>query len=122
MRADVSGEVLGRHQCLERLGEGALGVTYRARVTGIGGFSKEFALTRIHRRLTDDTVMRSRLVVAANRAAQLSGERLQQLYEIDARGHDYFLVSELVHGLELGLLLELLRAGGEPLPVPCAIL
>jgi hypothetical protein len=117
MPQDVTGELLGRHHCLERLGDGPLGVTYRARVYGIGEFVKEFALTAVDRDLCEDPGFRDRLVAAANRAAQLGGERLQRLFEVEQSGPRWYLVSELVAGVELGLLLELLRATGEPLGV-----
>jgi hypothetical protein len=120
--SEATGEILGRHHCVERLGEGPLGVSYRARVFGIGAFVKDFSLTVTHRELSCDEKVSRRLVRAATRAAQLGGERLQQLHSLDRVGDRYYLVSELVIGVELGLLLELLRARRQPLPVQSAAL
>ena len=112
---------LGRYHCLERLGSGPLGETYRARVYGIGGFEKEFSVQRLHEELGADATFLERLVRAASRAVELRGDRLVRLQEIDVDRGRYYLVADLVRGVELGLLVELLKAAGERLPFPCVL-
>jgi len=122
MTNETTGEVfLGRYHCLEPLGVGPLGETWRARVYGLGGFEKEFAVKRLHQHLCVDSQFVARLIRAANASAQLQGERIARVHEIDVDAGQYYLVADLVHGVDLAVLLELLRTTGEPLPVSSVI-
>jgi serine/threonine protein kinase len=118
MTGETTGEVfLGRYHCLEPLGIGPLGETWRARVYGLGGFEKEFAVKRLHQHLCVDASFVGRLIRAANASAQLQGERIARVHEIDVDAGQYYLVADLVHGVDLATLLDLLRTNNEPLPV-----
>ncbi|HEY7956897.1 MAG TPA: protein kinase, partial [Polyangia bacterium] len=117
MRTGTSHEIfLGRYHSLERLGSGPLGESFRGRLYGLGGFEKDFAITRIDRRLCQDPALIGRLVRAASLAAQLQAERLARIQTVDVEDGQYYLVCDLARGLDLALLCDLLAARGERLP------
>ncbi|HZS40280.1 MAG TPA: protein kinase [Polyangia bacterium] len=116
------GEVfLGRYHCLERLGSGPLGDTWRARIYGIGGFEKEFAVKRVPDACAADPTFVARLARAATAAAQLQTERVARVIELEAEDDRYYLIAELVRGIDLARLVKLLDKSGERLPTECAL-
>ncbi len=54
----VTDTFLGRYHCVERLGDAPLGDVWRAKVYGLGGFEKEFAITQLSVALSDDAARR----------------------------------------------------------------
>ncbi len=118
-RAEV---FLGRYHCLERLGDGPLGETYRARVYGIGGFEKEFAVKRLHDDRARDEAFVARLARAATAAASLQCGGVARVLALESEGGLRFLVSELVRGIDLAVFTDLLRASGDRISVNEAVL
>src|SRR5262245_2170494 len=116
------GEVwLSRYHCLERLGTGPLGVTWRARVFGLGGFEKDFAITRLRPSLSTDEAFLVRFVAAANAAARLTAARIARVQEVESEGDHCYLVCDLARGLDLALLNDLVKARGGGWPREAAL-
>src|SRR5438876_11650130 len=67
---------LGRYNCIERLGTGPLGETFRAKIYGVAGFEKQFAVKRLHARLCVDELFVARFVTAATAYSGLDHERI----------------------------------------------
>src|SRR5579871_684857 len=105
--------LLGRYHCVESVRRGPLGETFRARVFGIGGFEKEFAITHL---ASDESGFLRRLARAATAAAQLQHEGIARVLELESDGARCFLVAELARGATCA---DLLRAG--PLPIAAAL-
>jgi serine/threonine protein kinase len=112
---------LGRYHCVERIGQGALGETFRAKIYGVAGFEKQFAVKRLHARLCADEAFITRFVQAANRAAALLHERIVAIHEVGVEGRQYYLAADLVRGCDLGQLIEDARARGQTLDTDAAI-
>ncbi len=82
---------LGRYHCLEKIGQGPLGETFRAKIYGVAGFQKQFAVKRLHERLARDPELVTRFVGFANRAAQLSHDRIAPVAEVGVDGAQYYV-------------------------------
>jgi serine/threonine protein kinase len=113
---------LGRYNCVEQLGSGPLGETFRAKIYGVAGFEKQFAVKRLHARLTADEGFVARFMGAASAFSALEHQRIARVHEVNAQGAHYYVVSDLVRGLDLRRLLDLLRQRGEALSADVATL
>ncbi|MEO6951586.1 MAG: protein kinase [Polyangia bacterium] len=117
---------VGRYHCVEALACGSvgspLGETFRAKVYGVAGLEKQYALKQIDANLRIEPERRARLVEAARRWATLEHPHIARLIEIHDEGDELYLVSELARGIDMPRLLAHLRGRGESLPVEQAIL
>jgi serine/threonine protein kinase len=89
--------VLGRYRLHERLGAGGFGVVWSAYDEQL---HREVAVKRIWLHPPAERAMRE-----AQAAARLSHPAIVALYEAQAEGEAFYLISELVHGDTLGTLL-----------------
>src|ERR1700750_1168441 len=100
---------LGRYNCIEQLGTGPIGETYRAKIYGVAGFEKQFAVKRLHPHLSEDESFVARFVQAASAFAGLENARIARVHEVNAQGAQYYIVVDLVRGLDVRKMLDLLR-------------
>jgi len=91
--------VLGRYRLRERLGAGGFGVVWRAHDERL---QREVAVKRIPLPTDDD---RERAAREARVCARLAHPAIVALYEADADGDAFYLISELVHGETLAVAL-----------------
>lgn len=112
---------LGRYNCIEQLGTGPLGETYRAKIYGVAGFEKQFAVKRLQPGLSADEAFVARFVQAASAFAALEHQRIVRVHEVNAQGAHYYIVADLVRGLDVRRLLDLLQQRGEALPADLAM-
>jgi serine/threonine protein kinase len=113
---------LGRYNCIERLGEGPLGETWRAKVYGVAGFEKQFAVKRLHAGQSQDEAFANAFVHAANVYAALDHERITRVHEVNVQGAQYYIAADLVRGIDLQRMLEALGQRGETLAADVAML
>src|SRR5688572_15938821 len=92
---------IGRYHCTETLNQGPLGETFRAKVYGVAGLEKQYALKQVDALLRVDPELRSRLVAAARAYASLEHDRIARLTEIVDEGETLFFVTELSRGIDL---------------------
>ncbi|MDB4969182.1 MAG: serine/threonine protein kinase [Myxococcales bacterium] len=112
---------LGRYNCIEQLGTGPIGETYRAKIYGVAGFEKQFAVKRLHPHLSEDEAFVARFVQAASAFAALEHPQIVRVHEVNAQGAHYYIVADLVRGLDLRRLLDLLQHRGEALAADAAM-
>ncbi len=112
---------LGRYNCIEQLGTGPIGETYRAKIYGVAGFEKQFAVKRLYPHLSDDEAFVGRFVTAASAFAALEHHGIARVHEVNAQGAHYYVVVDLVRGLDLRRLLDLLQQRGEALSADAAM-
>ena len=112
---------LGRYNCIEQLGTGPIGETYRAKIYGVAGFEKQFAVKRLYPHLSDDEAFVGRFVTAASAFAALEHHGIARVHEVNAQGAHYYIVVDLVRGLDLRRLLDLLQQRGEALSADAAM-
>ena len=100
--------VLGRYRLRERLGTGGFGVVWRAHDEEL---HREVAVKRIWLNPDGDL---ERAMREAQATARLSHPAIVALYEAQADGEVFYLISELVHGETLATVLEGGAAGRRP--------
>src|SRR5438045_3547296 len=112
---------MGRYNCLEEIGSGPLGETFRAKIYGVAGFEKSFALKRIHNELCTDPGFVARFVKASTAAASLGHERITVIHEVGAQGTRYFVAADLVKGMDVGQLVAGLKQRDEAITADAAL-
>jgi serine/threonine-protein kinase len=109
------GQTISHYKILEKLGEGGMGVVYRASDTKL---KREVAIKFLTRNLGTEED-KKRFHREAQAAAALNHPNIATVYEIDESDGHTFIVMEYVEGRNLA---EMLRAkGGSPLPLEDAI-
>jgi predicted Ser/Thr protein kinase len=103
----------GNYLIEELVGQGGMGVVYRARHTYLDRLA---ALKIIHDFLVRDPLARERFLREAQVAAQLKHEHIAQVYDFGEDEGHYYLAMEYIAGQGLD---QLLHAG--PLPLPRAL-
>ena len=103
-------EVLGHYRLLERVGQGGMGVVYRARDEHL---QREVALKLLPETVTHDESARRRFRQEALTLARLNHSNIETLYSFESDGDKDFLVMEYIRGVTLA---SKLSAGplGEP--------
>jgi hypothetical protein len=109
---------LGKYRVLEAVARGPIAEVLKARLEGIAGFSRLYAVKRVHEAIAADPGRLARIEAEARRAAALSHGNVVQLLDLgrDDDGRPY-LVLEWVDGWSLAAVLARAREVGTPLPV-----
>ncbi|MBN2170352.1 MAG: tetratricopeptide repeat protein [Candidatus Krumholzibacteriota bacterium] len=95
MPADLTGQTISRFQILERLGEGGMGVVYRARDTRLG---RQVALKFLHAGALADAAVAERFEREARAAAALDHPGICTVHDLVEAGGHHFLVMCLLEG------------------------
>jgi serine/threonine protein kinase len=114
-------ERLGRYQLLEPIGAGPNGSVWRAKVYGVAGFERQFAVKRIPPELAATPASAAALSAAARAYGSLEHPRIARMSEFGvAQGQTYTAV-ELVQGLDAMRLVADAKIGGTGLPAGGAL-
>jgi serine/threonine-protein kinase len=89
------GRVIEGFEVVEKIGEGGMGVVYRATDTSLG---RIVALKMLHGELTKDPQLTERFLSEARTQAQLNHPNLATLYRLFQFEGSYFMVMEFVNG------------------------
>lgn len=91
--------LLGRYEIVGRIATGGMATVYLARLSGTGGFSREFALKVVHPHLADAQGFADRFLREARLASRVRHHNVVSTIDAgQALGYSY-LVLELVDGL-----------------------
>jgi serine/threonine protein kinase len=112
----ASGRRLGRYHLAESLGAGPTGEVFRAKVYGVAGFERQFAVKRFHPELVADPDRAGLVAQAARIYGALQHPRIARLHEFGVAGNETFAATELVRGLDLRRLLTAAAQRGSGLP------
>src|SRR5262249_33729901 len=117
------GEPFGRYRLLEPIGEGGMGVVYRAAVEDEGGVVRQCVIKRLRPAFANDQGFVDALVREARVCAQLHHPGVVELLEFGAVGSERYLAMQWLDGIDLRRLLRRCRALGVLLPpgLACAI-
>jgi TolB-like protein/tetratricopeptide (TPR) repeat protein/predicted Ser/Thr protein kinase len=107
------GRTIGHHQVLEVLGEGGMGVVYKAKDTRLG---RAVALKVMRPEWSEDSGYQRRLEREAQAASALNHPNILTIYEIGTEGAVTYIGMEYIAG---GTLADLLAVG--PLPIDRAL-
>ncbi len=97
---DSSTERIGRYQLLEPIGGGPNGSVWRAKVFGVAGFERQFAIKRFHPELTTSPSTAQALSAAARSYGSLEHPRIARMSEFGVAQGQTFTAVELVAGLD----------------------
>jgi serine/threonine protein kinase/cytochrome c-type biogenesis protein CcmH/NrfG len=111
------GQTISHYKIVEKLGEGGMGVVYKATDTKL---DRTVALKFLPPHLSDSEDNKSRFLQEAKAAAALSDPHILNIYEIDEQNGNMFLVMEYIQGKTLRQYLKNLKSSGG-IPVPQAI-
>lgn len=110
-------ERVGRYQLLEPIGVGCSGAVWRAKVFGVAGFERQFAVKKFSTELTQSTAMAQALSAAARAYGSLEHPRIARMSEFGVAQGVTFTAVELVPGLDvLRMLAEAKLAGAALAP------
>ncbi len=93
-------ERVGRYQLLEPIGIGPTGTVSRAKVFGVAGFERQFAIKRFHGELTAEVATAQALSAAARAYGGLEHPRIARMSEFGVAQGTTFTAVELVPGLD----------------------
>jgi serine/threonine protein kinase len=103
---------LGRYELEECLGtEGSID-TYRARVRGLAGFDRIFAVKCLHRGRGIPINLNDPFIRVAKRVANITDNRLARILDADVIDGIAIAVTEFVHGLDLDRFRECAQVAG----------
>jgi len=117
----VTAERVGRYQLLEPIGVGPTGAVSRAKVFGVAGYERQFAVKRFHADITSSTALAQALSAAARAYGGLEHPRIARMTEFGvAKGTTYTAI-EYVAGLDAMKLVTEARLAGVSLAVGGAL-
>jgi len=93
------GETILHYKILEKLGEGGMGVVYKAEDTKL---KREVAIKFLPRQILSNAEERQRFEIEAQAAAALNHPNIATIYAIEESGNEVFIVMEYINGIELG--------------------
>ncbi len=108
------GQTLGHYRIVQKLGEGGMGVVYKARDTQL---ERDVALKVLPADAVTDPAARARLVREARTASKLNHPHICTIHEVGEADGQVFVAMELVEGQSLS---ARLAAGALPVETCCA--
>ena len=93
------GKTISHYKILEKLGEGGMGVVYKAEDSKL---KREVAIKFLPHHISSSQEERKRFEVEAQAAAALNHPNIATIHAIEEEGEDVFIVMEYIDGPELG--------------------
>ncbi|RMH42883.1 MAG: PEGA domain-containing protein [Deltaproteobacteria bacterium] len=115
------GRKLGRYHLVEPIGGGPTGEVFRAKVYGVAGFERQFAVKLFHAELAARRDASDALARAARRYSGYEHPRIARLQEFGVAGGRTFAAVEFVAGVDLMRLGQATHGAGHPLPAGAAL-
>lgn len=106
----MTGQTISHYRVLEKLGEGGMGVVYKARDERL---HRDVALKVLPRGVLDDQATRARFKQEAIALAKLNHPNIEAIYQFDSENGVDFLVTEFVPGTTLADRIEDAPLGDE---------
>lgn len=116
--ANTAVQTFGKYQILERIATGGMAEIYKARLEGIGGFQRTFAIKRILPHLSVNAEYVAMLIDEAKVAGLLSHANIVQILDLGQIDGVWYIAMEFVDGPDLGAVLRRCESKGIQLPVP----
>jgi len=101
--ATMIGQVISHYKILEKLGEGGMGIVYKAHDTKL---DRDVALKFLPTNLTTDPAARERFIHEAKAASALSHPNICGIHAIEEFEQQHFIDMEFLEGKTLGELLK----------------
>src|SRR5262249_52403479 len=114
--ASGSQQSLGRYHVGEPLGGGPTGEVFRAKVVGVAGYERQYALKKFHAALAADAGTAEVLASAARAYATVTHPHIARLSEYGVAQGQSFVAVELVNGIDAARLVSGSAGAGDPIP------
>lgn len=108
---------IGQYELLDRIGIGGMAEVFRARQTGEEGFERFVAIKRILPGIAADVDFVKMFIDEAKIAVQLSHPNIAQIYDLGREDNTYYIAQELVHGRDMGAIVNRQGASDSNLPI-----
>ncbi len=92
------GQTIYHYQIKEKLGEGGMGVVYKAEDTKL---KREVAIKFLPRQISSQSEERERFKIEAQAAASLNHPNIATIHSIEEKDSEVFIVMEFIDGMEL---------------------
>jgi eukaryotic-like serine/threonine-protein kinase len=112
---------IDRYELIAEIASGGMASVYLARLVGVGGFERFFAIKRLHPHLCNEEGFVSMFLDEARIVAGIRHQHVVPVLEVGASEHGYYLVMEYVEGETLGAFISRSIDGDEPMPPDVAI-
>ncbi|MFH1469468.1 MAG: serine/threonine-protein kinase [Pseudomonadota bacterium] len=119
--SEAAPSTFGKYRILERIATGGMAEIFKARLDGIGGFHRTFAIKRVLPTLSQNPEFVDLLVDEAKVAGLLSHANIVQILDLGRIDDHYFIAMEYVAGHDLGEVMKRCLEKGITLPVPHAV-
>ncbi len=112
---------LDRYELICEIASGGMATVFLARLAGVGGFQRFFAIKRLHPHLADDEELVQMFLDEARLAASIHDPHVVPILEVGTSKSGYYLVMDYVEGCTLERLFVRARAVGTPVPQAVAL-
>ena len=115
---------LGRYRIIDEIGLGGMASVHLARVDGLGGFQRWFAIKRIHAHLVEDETFVNMFLDEANVAARISHPNVATVFELGKHDDTYWIAMEYLHGEPLREVMRRTEEMGATMPpeIACRVI
>jgi serine/threonine-protein kinase len=115
---------LGRYRIIDEIGLGGMASVHLARVDGLGGFQRWFAIKRIHSHLVEDETFVNMFLDEANVAARISHPNVATVFELGRHDDTYWIAMEYLHGEPLREVMRRTEEMGTTMPpeIACRVI
>ena len=97
---------LGKYELLSRIATGGMAETFRARVEGAAGVTKQVVIKKVLPSFAGDEAFIAAFIHEARLTASLSHGNIAQVFEFGQVDGDYFIAMEWVDGRSLAQILK----------------
>lgn len=112
-------QFVDRYELIGEIASGGMATVYLARLTGVGGFQRLFAIKRLHPHLAGEKEFVEMFLDEARLAAGIHHPHVVPILEVGASPGGYYLVMEYIEGETFARLLA--RAASQKSPIPASI-